>query len=153
MAAWRVARLPLRLSATLTVLFAQAVLKVFGFERIYALVSKVPTVGAAPDRDRQVNIERVFAAVERACRVICRYDYCVQRASSAATLLRLRGHDAVLVIGVRRPPFEAHAWVEVHGVPVVETAETLGTYAVIRRSGPAASWGVRARRAVGLSKT
>lgn len=154
MAASRLARLSLRLSATSIVLFTQVVLKVFGFDRVYALASKVPTVGATTDDvDRQARIDRLFTAIERACRPICRRDYCVQRAASAATLLRLHGHEAVIVIGVRRPPFEAHAWVEVDGAPVVESAETLATYTVIRRSGPAASWGARARRAARLSKT
>jgi hypothetical protein len=152
MAASRLAWASSSLFATMTVLIAHVVLKGVGFEKVYTLASRVPTLRRAPQADRQAQLDLVFATVDRACSRICRYSYCVQRASSAATLLRLRGYPAVIVIGVRRPPFEAHAWVEVEAVPIGETPEGLAGYTVIRRSGPAVAWFSRGRREVGLSK-
>jgi Transglutaminase-like superfamily len=40
---------------------------------------------------------------------------CLQRAVSAARLLRSRGVPATLVVGYRPSPLMAHAWVEVDG--------------------------------------
>ncbi len=131
--------------ATLAVLTTQVVLKCFGFERLYAAMARLPAVGAAKDADR-ARVHAVHAAVEQACRRICRRSYCVQRTAALTTLLRLRGYEAVVVIGVRRPPFEAHAWTEVDGLPVGESSDSLSSYVVIRRSWPASAWGAPARR-------
>lgn len=140
------------LVSTVTVLGAHLVLKCLGFERLYALTARVPTVSRAATPDL-VRAESMSVSVERACRRICRRAYCVQRATALAALLRLRGYPAVVVIGVRRPPFEAHAWAEVDSVPVGEQMETIATYHVIRRAWPAEAWGspARARRGQSLS--
>ena len=46
---------------------------------------------------------------------------CVARSLATVLLCRLRGMSATWCVGARRvPPFGAHAWVEVNGVPVDE---------------------------------
>jgi hypothetical protein len=136
--------------STLAVSITHVVLKGFGFDRLYRAIARCPTVGKGRAIDRR-RIASVHAGIERACRRICRRSYCVQRAATLTVMLRLRGYDAVVVIGVRRPPFEAHAWTEVDGIPVGETREELAGYTVIHRSWPAAAWGAPARRDLPLS--
>jgi hypothetical protein len=59
---------------------------------------------------------------------------CLQSAAVATCLLRLRGVAADLVIGVRRMPFTAHAWVEVDQTIVMNgRSNTRSLYTVIDR--------------------
>lgn len=54
---------------------------------------------------------------------------CLRRAATLAALLRRSGHDAELVIGVRRAPdggVEAHAWLEHGGKPWLERESVEG---------------------------
>jgi hypothetical protein len=136
------------------VIIAHVTLRRFGFDKLYALATRVPagTASTAPASERSARIDLVVRSVDRACRVICRRSFCVQRTTALATLLRWQGIDAVMVFGVRRPPFQAHAWTEVDGVPIGEPTGTVIRYTAIRRSGPAAGWRARARRDMGLSK-
>lgn len=50
---------------------------------------------------------------------------CLEQALVAFVLLRRRGVDARLRMGVQPYPFYAHAWVEVNGVALNETAELI----------------------------
>jgi hypothetical protein len=56
---------------------------------------------------------------------------CLARSLTLWFLLRRRGCDAEVVIGVRPggEPLDAHAWVERAGIPVNETQETVDSYA------------------------
>lgn len=141
-------------AAIAIVTIAQVTLRRFGFDKLYALSARVPTAATPPASaaDRSARIDLTLRSVHRACRWICRRSFCVQRTAALVTLLRWQGIDAVMILGVRRPPFEAHAWTEVDGVAIGETADTIAGYTVIRRAGPAASRGARARRDMGLSK-
>ncbi|WP_232667162.1 lasso peptide biosynthesis B2 protein [Pseudonocardia sp. TRM90224] len=57
--------------------------------------------------------------------VFCSGRYCLERSIATAIVCRLRGVWPVWCTGVRTPPFEAHAWVEVDGVPVGEPTDTV----------------------------
>lgn len=54
-------------------------------------------------------------------------DSCVPQALTMVALLRRHGHGGYLVLGTSRSdlesPLRAHAWVELHGTPVVGGAE------------------------------
>jgi hypothetical protein len=50
-------------------------------------------------------------------------------------LMRLRGWPAELVLGVRRMPFAAHAWVEVRGRVVNDDPRVQRQYSVLERCG------------------
>jgi hypothetical protein len=50
---------------------------------------------------------------------------CLEQSLALYVLLRGRGVPAELRIGVQVYPFQAHAWVELHGQPVNEDVETV----------------------------
>lgn len=54
-------------------------------------------------------------------------DSCLPQAIAATALLRRHGHSGTLVLGVRPgASFTAHAWVELHGIPIVGGRERPG---------------------------
>ncbi|MEJ3652797.1 lasso peptide biosynthesis B2 protein [Actinomycetes bacterium KLBMP 9759] len=57
--------------------------------------------------------------------VFCSGRYCLERSIATAIVCRLRGVWPTWCTGVRTPPFEAHAWVEVDGTPVGEPTDTV----------------------------
>jgi hypothetical protein len=60
---------------------------------------------------------------------------CLPRSLALFVFLRSRGFTPELVIGVKRFPFGAHAWVEHAGVPVLEERpEHLGRFSEILRT-------------------
>src|SRR5258705_364267 len=64
------------------------------------------------------DVERLGGAFDRACVLSPRSVLSLARSAALAVLLRDRGIPAVFVMGVRRHPFQAHAWLEVDGVVV-----------------------------------
>lgn len=85
--------------------------------------------GAAPlevptDGDRLLTGIRLGRTVGRTLGVLPADSRCLARALVLTSLLARRGIGSVLVIGVRsHPNFEAHAWVECSGVPLLEPGE------------------------------
>jgi hypothetical protein len=63
-------------------------------------------------------VTAVCRAVDRACTLYPRRALCLQRSAAATFVLRDCGVAAALVIGARKHPFRAHAWVEVDGAVV-----------------------------------
>lgn len=53
---------------------------------------------------------------------------CLEQSLALYLLLRRRGVPAELRLGVTPSPFHAHAWVELHGEPVNEDAETVAKF-------------------------
>lgn len=108
-------------------------LKLAGFDRFYRMIARWPTVGSAgaPGEDR-INATR--AAIHRARTYYFKRAWCLQSAAAAVCCLRLDGVRAELVIGVRKMPFFAHAWVEVGGAVVLNEESDMRTaYRVIAR--------------------
>jgi hypothetical protein len=58
---------------------------------------------------------------------------CLQRSAATACFLRKSGIPARMIIGARRMPFKAHAWVEVNGNVVNDKPYTPEMYAVLDR--------------------
>jgi hypothetical protein len=60
---------------------------------------------------------------------------CLPRSVALWSLLRRRGVDTEVVIGVRPggEPLDAHAWVERHGVPLNESPEIVARFARLDR--------------------
>jgi Transglutaminase-like superfamily len=75
--------------------------------------------GAEPATFEQVRAARdAVTAVSLTCAA---REGCVPRSLATILLCRLRGRWASWSVGARRmPPFGAHAWVEVGGIPVGE---------------------------------
>ncbi|MCP2170076.1 lasso peptide biosynthesis B2 protein [Goodfellowiella coeruleoviolacea] len=63
--------------------------------------------------------------------VRCSGQWCLQRSIATALLCRLRGSWPTWRTGVRTRPFEAHAWVEVDGIPVGEDPDNIRWYRVV----------------------
>lgn len=109
-------------------------LKFAGFRRFYRMIRSWPIVGAVPADARPELIRQTCAAMRSARPYYFRRARCLQSAAATVCFLRLRGIHAELVIGVRKIPFYAHAWVEVAGRVVINVRPALAShYTVIAR--------------------
>jgi hypothetical protein len=92
-------------------------LAVYGFARTYERYSRLST--PAEDSDRaDAMLAKALAAFSRAENLFSMKRAprdCVPRSLALFHFLRLAGLPAEHCIGVRRSPFEAHAWVECEG--------------------------------------
>jgi transglutaminase superfamily protein len=126
---------PLVITSWLALAFVHLAVALTGFPRLYRLIGRWPTLGvaaASPDAARRV--EDTCAAMTRARTYYFKYTWCLHSAAATVALLRLRGVPAQLVIGVRRIPFRAHAWVEVDRRIVMNNQRNLDVnYRVITR--------------------
>lgn len=65
--------------------------------------------------------------------VPCAGPRCLQRSIATALLCRVSGSWPDWVTGVRTQPFRAHAWVEVDGEPMGESADEVRHFHVLMR--------------------
>jgi hypothetical protein len=82
----------------------------------------------------QVTKWQIVRALSMAARKAPFRVTCLTEALAAEAMLRRRGHDARLQIGVVRPTgaeLNAHAWVELDGEVLVGRLESLPSYAVL----------------------
>lgn len=73
---------------------------------------------------------RVGWAVAAAARRVPWRSECLEQAVAAKVMLRRRGIDSTLYLGVARDPFEAHAWLRV-GTLHVTGGQDVARYAVV----------------------
>ena len=99
---WRLLRVDLELSLR-------------GFSHLYRWVADHPT---RPVVYAEGTVAAVCRAFDHAVALYPRQAPCLQRSAATACLLRDHGVPAALVVGTRKHPFRAHAWVEVDGVVV-----------------------------------
>ena len=90
----------------------EVVQSLFGFNRIHSQMAscRVRRQIGPPGMEKTVCDAVTLAMCFYYKRVLC-----LQRSTVAARILRRKGIDARLVIGVRPAPFLSHAWVEVDG--------------------------------------
>jgi hypothetical protein len=88
-------------------------LKAAGFDRFLRVVRSWPVRGGSGQDPEACR--RISTAVDRAATHYFKRAWCLQRSAANVCLLRLRGIEAELVIGARKLPFGAHAWVELGG--------------------------------------
>lgn len=117
--------------ALLSLLLVDLVVRFAGFHRFYRLVRGFPVLGNRPAS--WPGTGGVCSAVDRAATYYFKRAWCLQRSATAACLLRLRGVQAQLVIGARRMPFGAHAWVELEGRVVNDSPVVRKRFVVIER--------------------
>ena len=91
-----------------------------GFASTYARYGRL-LVGT-PRHDIEM-VRRAFALAENLFVSRRGTDDCLPRSLSLFAYLRACGYPAHHVIGVRRVPFTAHAWVELDGEAVLDTAD------------------------------
>jgi Transglutaminase-like superfamily/Coenzyme PQQ synthesis protein D (PqqD) len=87
-------------------------LRLLGFGKVYRWLDHLPSGRHRADAARA---GRIAAAVDGAASMYFTRAWCLQRSLVTLILLRTRGWPAQLVLGVRRMPFTAHAWVELAG--------------------------------------
>ena len=95
--------------------------------------SKVRVTRRASETVPPGQIERICSAVDLAAIWYWTAVLCLQRSAATVCLLRQRGVEAHMIIGVQRLPFKAHAWVEVEGRVVNDKPYMQEMYAVLDR--------------------
>jgi Transglutaminase-like superfamily len=111
---WRVPRIVLALFYIVSTSWSLRTKKFSPTYRRCAAVAS-PTGQASPEKPI-----RTFLRAENIVGVCRSADDCLVRSLSLFRYLRACGVPAEHVIGVRRIPFDAHAWVEVGGVPMLD---------------------------------
>lgn len=72
-------------------------------------------------------------AMDYACVFYFKRVQCLQRSAATTLLLRRHGWDAEMVTGVQIIPYNAHAWVEIHGEVVNDKPYMHDIYQVLER--------------------
>ena len=101
-----------------------------GFHRFHQALGSWPVRGESSGPE---TVTKVCTAVDRAATYYFKRAWCLQRSATAVFLLRRRGIDAQLVIGVQKIPFYAHAWAEVDGRVVNDHPVIQKKYTVLER--------------------
>jgi len=119
----------LTLRAYLILLSFERVLAKRDFSRLYrrvreCKVRQTRSASGAGHACRAVNI---------ACTLYFKEVQCLQRSAALVCLLRELGMPATLVIGAQRLPFQAHAWPEIDGRVINDSASAVELYGVLDR--------------------
>jgi hypothetical protein len=132
----RFARLPsqerrLRLGALALLAPVRLLLWLFPLRAVRSILSGVERLPGTPV---DAPPERVAGAVEAAARYVPRAT-CLTRALTAQVMLRRRGREALLRVGLRRGEdgVEGHAWLESDGLVVLGGAIDLARYERLER--------------------
>jgi hypothetical protein len=104
-------------------------LRVFGFSRWRRMVerraSQVESRPSQPVVASSISANRMAQLQEAAARSFFLPTNCLERSLALWSLLKRRGFPAELKLGARKQSgtFEAHAWIELHGVALNNPAE------------------------------
>jgi hypothetical protein len=89
--------------------------------KLRAYARRHPLVG---DQDSEVVAGwRLGQAVMKTLRLLPTDSRCLMRSLTLLTIMERRSLSPTLVIAVRSQPFEAHAWIELHGQVLLPEAE------------------------------
>lgn len=105
-------------------------LKTLGFSALCESVKGWPVSRMAAHSEAQ---QEICDAVDRATILYPKQAVCLQRSAITTCLLRQGGIEARMVIGCRKIPFKAHAWVEVDGQVVNDKNSVQKTYKILDR--------------------
>lgn len=127
-------RLRTKLEIATACAIVPAALELFSADRTFAWLARVPAGGEAVVPSLLAfHVDRIL----HKGRGIWRHS-CLRRAAVLALLLRRSGHDARVVIGVRRGDagaLEAHAWLACDGSePFLEPADSISTFQPLGRA-------------------
>ena len=111
-------------------LLADLLLRGGGYRRFRRRIAGWPVARTAR---RPVDPAKVCGEVDTAASYYFKRAWCLQRSAAATCLLRRAAMPAHLVIGVREVPFMSHAWVEVDGRVINDTAAVRRVYREIDR--------------------
>ena len=119
----------LTVRAYLMLLSLETVLANRDFPRLYRRV-RGRNVQQTPSA---FSVAQACQALNLACTLYFKQVQCLQRSAALVCLLRELGLPATLVIGAQRLPFQAHAWVELNGQVVNDSAAAVELYGVLDR--------------------
>lgn len=111
-------------------LLADLLLRGGGYRRFRRRIAGWPVARTAR---RPVDPAKVCGEVDTAASYYFKRAWCLQRSAATTCLLRRAATPAHLVIGVREVPFMSHAWVEVDGTVINDTAAVRRLYREIDR--------------------
>lgn len=106
-----------------------------GFRHVHTLMSApCDSSGSSPDPSNHLEtIGRVCTVVQLVCSYYPKSVMCLQRSGTIARMLKKRGVPAEVVIGIKKFPFQAHAWIEIDGLVVNDHAQVGNKYLPIER--------------------
>lgn len=120
--------------AWLSLVVMDVVLRVGDVRRVIDVLTFVAPRRPLSGEPARQRAHAICAAMDSARVLYPRHVRCLQSAAAAGVLLRLMNVNAEMVIGVRRVPFAAHAWVELEGEIVMNDRPRLSQlYTVIER--------------------
>jgi hypothetical protein len=117
------------LAAFRELLWLEVQLRSRGFNRVYQAVRN----SGVRQFSQNENYSEICRAVDIACVLYFKEVPCLQRSAAVVRLLRKRGINAELVIGIQQWPFRAHAWAEIAGQVVNDKPHIIGDFVVIDR--------------------
>jgi hypothetical protein len=104
-----------------------------GFANAYTARTR-PTADATAPRVDVTRLTEIFRTAEGLFPAREAPQDCLPRSLALTRFLRTAGWQAEHVIGIALYPFEAHAWVELDGVPLNEGTTYLQRFTVIQRA-------------------
>jgi hypothetical protein len=107
---------------------------VMAFRSIPSLYGRVKSAKLCTQREgRVITVEELCRAMDFACVLYPKPVLCLQRSAATTILLRRRGIEAEMVIGVQLLPFKSHAWVETEGAVVNDKPYVREIYRILDR--------------------
>ena len=101
-------------------------LRRFGFKNYLARLQHIPLAAVPPDIETSSVPAQISYLVNSAARLLFRREACLERSILLWSLLRRRGIESELKIGVvtEDSTMRAHAWIEIDGEPINEPPDT-----------------------------
>ena len=112
-----------------------AALRLTGFRNCHAMLRALSRIGGGGAVVPAADVERVARMVRAAARHGCHPRHCLTESLTLWWLLRRRGVEGEIRIGVRKDAggLDAHAWVEWRGRPLDERADVAEAFAPLAR--------------------
>jgi hypothetical protein len=119
------------IEAWLLLFYFELAIRSRAFERIRSTVQRQQVLPAATASS--IPSELLSRAMDYACVLYFKRVQCLQRSAATTLLLRRHGWNAEMVTGVQIIPYNAHAWVEIHGEVVNDKPYMHDIYQVLER--------------------
>jgi hypothetical protein len=117
--------------AWLLLLYFELAVRFHSFQAIRTIVQQQQTRPATTAGG--IASETLSRAMDYACVFYFKRVLCLQRSAATTLLLRRHGWNAEMVTGVQIIPYNAHAWVEIHGEVVNDKPYMHEIYQVLER--------------------
>lgn len=105
-------------------------LRLFGFARTVGIAKRIAR-GSSYDNESNALVDATVHRILVATAFYPGCSKCLEQAIAAFILLRRRGFDAQIRMGVQPYPFFAHAWVELDGRAITESPEVIAGLALL----------------------